>query len=232
MAPWGPGDVIKAMILVVVLLFVLGAAAFVVLAVVGSGRTPLLVPILLIVQDVCLLVGVWAFGLHKHRVGLGSLGLRPFAAGSGCAYAAFALPMALGFNAFYALVVKYGLGHEIEQPEILPLFGTGLSGFAMALLIVSLVAPFIEEMFFRGFVFAGLARRWGLWAAAIVSGVIFSAAHMSVDTFLPLGVFGVILALLYSATGSIYPGIVMHSLNNTLGLLVAYLEAAGLLTLP
>ncbi|MFG0286468.1 MAG: CPBP family intramembrane glutamic endopeptidase [Phycisphaerales bacterium JB039] len=43
----------------------------------------------------------------------------------------------------------------------------------------AIVAPFAEEIFFRGFAFGELVRtaRWGFWPAAIVTGLIFGAVH-------------------------------------------------------
>jgi membrane protease YdiL (CAAX protease family) len=58
-------------------------------------------------------------------------------------------------------------------------------------------------------------------AAALVSGLIFGALHATtgITAVPPLMVFGVILALLYEKTGSIWPGILLHMLNNSIALL-------------
>ena len=46
-----------------------------------------------------------------------------------------------------------------------------------AVLMIVVLAPVAEELFFRGFLFAGLRTRWSLWPAAITSGLIFGLVH-------------------------------------------------------
>lgn len=181
-----------------------------------------------IVQNVSFAVAIWVFGLRKHRVGVDKLGLRSFSAAAGCSYAAFALLLAFGFNAFYSVVTQT-MDRPIEPTPILDYFGGGLTGFAVALTVASGIVPFVEEAFFRGFLFPSLARRFGLIIGIVISSALFGAAHLSGQTFLPLSFFGVVLALLYSATGSIYPGIMLHSVNNSIALLGAYMMEMGLL---
>jgi hypothetical protein len=140
-----------------------------------------------------------------------------------------ALFVAFGFNFLYSLMVG-GLGHTVEQTPVLPLFGEGLLGLAVALVIASIIVPFAEEILFRGYLFPGLMRRFGFMAGLLLSAILFGAAHGSPDAFVPLSFFGIILGLLYSATGSIYPGILLHSVNNSIALLAAYLLESGFLT--
>jgi uncharacterized protein len=233
--PWTAGDLVKALLLCV--LFGVGAVVVLLLAGLAlrfagiriTQSSPVLVIALIVIQNASFLVGVWAFGPRKYHVGLDRLGLRPYVAGAGCALAAAGLVVAFGFNAFYSLMLG-GLGHTIEETPVLPLFGGGLLGFAVALFLVSIVAPFVEEILFRGFVFPGLVRRFGFLAGLLLSSALFGAAHLSPDTFVPLSFFGIVLGLLYSATGSILPGIVLHSVNNSVALLAAYFVGSGLLS--
>ena len=236
--PWGVGDLAKAVVLSL-LLMTLALVGLLALGA-GLGRVGLSLPvsrvaivvILIVVQNVSFLVGVWAFGLRKHRVGLDCLGLRPYATARGCGYAVLAFLGALLFNVFYNLVVLGGLDRELRPTPVLPLFGGGLLGFALALALAALLVPFAEEVFFRGFLLPGLARRFGFVSGALICALLFGAAHLNPNTFVPLSFFGLVLAALYGATGSILPGIVIHSVNNSLALLVAYLLEAGLLTAP
>lgn len=89
---------------------------------------------------------------------------------------------------------------------------------------VTVVAPICEEFFFRGFIFGTLrswlaGRAWGPWLAAIVTGLLFGAAHAgsaAVKYLLPLAFLGFLLCLLRWKTGSLYPGMALHSINNSL----------------
>lgn len=227
-APWDVADLIRAVVLALAFmalsLTVLFAAGFVTRTLgISLPSSRVLVSLaLILVQNASFLIGLWAFGLRKHRAGLDQVGLRPFVTSAGCSYAGFGLLLSFGFNAFYNLVAA-GLGASFQPTRVLPIFGGGLGGFAIGLVVASLLAPLIEEMFFRGFLLPGLVRRFGFSAGALISAAIFGGAHLNAASFLPLTFFGLVLAILYRGTGSIYPGIMLHSVNNSIALLVSFL---------
>jgi len=82
------------------------------------------------------------------------------------------------------------------------------------LLLAVFVAPFCEEVLFRGFLFAGLLRAMPLPWAVILSAFIFAAAHADGPSFPVLFCIGLLLALLRWYTDSLWPGIFLHMLNN------------------
>lgn len=93
-------------------------------------------------------------------------------------------------------------------------------------LLVTVVAPLAEELFFRGYFFTALRNWKGVWVAAAITGVTFGAVHVFnyVDDFNAVAaiaiagliVFGAALCLLYWRTGSLYPCFAVHALNNSL----------------
>jgi uncharacterized protein len=95
---------------------------------------------------------------------------------------------------------------------------------AATLLVATFVAPFCEETFFRGFLFTGLLRGMSLWPAAIVSALVFGVVHGDVGSFAPIVVLGLMLALIRWRTGSIWPGMTLHALNNGLAAIVLILS--------
>lgn len=133
--------------------------------------------------------------------------------------------MALGFFAYFVFAVLYGtLITQPEQEDIARDLGldTGpLAAVAVALLI-AVVAPISEEIFFRGMLFGGLRRRLPTIAAALISAAVFGALHAptGITAVPPLIFFGFVLALLYERTGSLGPPIVVHAINNALALAV------------
>jgi membrane protease YdiL (CAAX protease family) len=86
------------------------------------------------------------------------------------------------------------------------------------LLVAVLVAPICEEIFFRGFLFPGLARGMAIWGAVVVSALLFGIAHTDVGSFVVLVVIGVVLAVVRWRTNSLWPGVVVHTLNNAIAL--------------
>lgn len=80
------------------------------------------------------------------------------------------------------------------------------------------VAPLVEEIFFRGFLFGGMREQYGWKKAALISSIVFSIAHLDIAAVLPTFALGFTFAYLYQEAKSIWPGIVMHFLVNTAGM--------------
>jgi uncharacterized protein len=79
------------------------------------------------------------------------------------------------------------------------------------------IAPFCEEIFFRGFVFPGLRRAMPVGAAIVVSSLLFAIAHADPASFPVLLIIGLALAFIRWRTASIWPGMFLHMLNNGIG---------------
>jgi membrane protease YdiL (CAAX protease family) len=71
-------------------------------------------------------------------------------------------------------------------------------------------------------VFGGLRTKLPLWAAALGTGLFFGVLHYSTGpSAVPsLVALGIIFAVVYEKTGSIWPPIIMHVVNNAFALTV------------
>lgn len=98
----------------------------------------------------------------------------------------------------------------------------GTLDFLYDFVSVCAIAPFAEELLFRGVIFSGLVQRMPLWGAAVLSGIIFGAAHGDPWGFVPLAVTGTGLALLYYRTRSLWPNILAHAVFNAFALVIVY----------
>lgn len=78
-----------------------------------------------------------------------------------------------------------------------------------------IVAPFAEEIIFRGYLYPAMKRYAGPYVAALASGVIFGAMHVEIWSVIPLSLFGILLAALYERSGSIYTCMLTHCIFNT-----------------
>lgn len=157
---------------------------------------------------------------------LAGFGFRP--AGVRRAVAAFVLAV-LGY---YVVTAVYAALVHLHGRDKLPSeLGVSHSTAALvgAAVFVCAVAPICEELFFRGFVFGALrhlrlrvaGRDFGVWAAAVLTGILFGAVHLSsapIQYLVPLGFLGFVLCLVRWRTGSLYPCIALHSANNALAL--------------
>lgn len=126
---------------------------------------------------------------------------------------------------FYAFLFTYSAVVEPKgEQDVLEVLGADRSAaylLASAVLIV-LVAPVVEEIFFRGFCYRALRNHFGRIWATLAIGLVFGSIHYSgPDTLLllpPLAVLGVAFCLLYELTGSLYPAIALHVVNNAIAL--------------
>jgi membrane protease YdiL (CAAX protease family) len=92
--------------------------------------------------------------------------------------------------------------------------------FVILLLVVSVIAPFAEELYFRGFVYPVFRNRMGVVAGALLSGLFFGLAHWDPWRAVPLALAGVVLALIYEKSKSIYTCWAAHGLwNGAMGLI-------------
>jgi membrane protease YdiL (CAAX protease family) len=94
---------------------------------------------------------------------------------------------------------------------------SGALGLIAVVALTCVVAPICEEFFFRGFFFPALANWRGPWTAALVTGFVFGAIHLGsapVGDLVPLAFFGFTLCLLRWRSGSLYPCVALHALNN------------------
>jgi membrane protease YdiL (CAAX protease family) len=95
----------------------------------------------------------------------------------------------------------------------------GVTGSALALagtlLLGAVLVPIGEELLFRGVVTTALGR-YGAWVAVLFSALVFALAH-GISIVLPAAfVLGVVNALLLRRSGSVWPGVVAHAVNNAL----------------
>ncbi|HET6315933.1 MAG TPA: CPBP family intramembrane glutamic endopeptidase, partial [Chloroflexota bacterium] len=176
-------------------------------------------------------VVVYARLIWPHAVTWQDLGLRPLPLGR-----LITVGMTVGLLGFILTVLvelalsQFGLRpNQSEQFRFVR--SGGPIGLAVVLLLGSVTAPFAEELFFRGVLFGLLRRRQPVWVAYAVSSGLFAAAHLvparmnaSQMAGLAVGIFvlGMLLAWTYQHTGSLFPSMVAHGLNNATSLVLLY----------
>lgn len=91
---------------------------------------------------------------------------------------------------------------------------TNLQMSWLGLLGLVVLGPVMEEVFYRGIVTRLLLRRYRPWAAIATSGLIFAIIHLNPAQFIPAFTSGMFYAWLYYRMRSLWPGIILHVLNN------------------
>ena len=123
--------------------------------------------------------------------------------------------------AFIVLSAIWSVAVHPKEEKLLETLGSN-EGTALLLLSAGLtcvVAPICEEFLFRGYIFTALRNWRGTLPAALITGLVFGGVHYgSAPTLdlVPLAALGFGLCLLYRYSGSLYPCMIAHSLNNSI----------------
>jgi len=147
----------------------------------------------------------------------------------------------LGFGKFNINVVGIGCGLLIGgyaiillHNAILTMLGVNTQGEKIFqsinqlkvpvwfILAGAVIAPLVEEIFFRGFLFQGFRQQYGWLPAVLLSSAIFGAAHLDPVSFIPTFILGCILAYMYHRSNSLWPGILFHAAINSVSLCAVY----------
>lgn len=214
--PWDLRDILTASLVLVVGMLILIIALIPISRYGGLTSAPL-VCIGLAMTSVMLLAVSWFFGPRKHHVSITSWGIRQPLVSS---MSAFTLPVVilvviLTFNALYGWVTSE-LGWDILEPSNAFLDADyGPYSLTIIGILVILIGPFAEEVFFRGFFLPGIAQSWGPKAGIITSALLFSLAHGEIALMIPISVAGLLLGWLYVRTDSLVMSFIVHSLQNT-----------------
>ena len=102
---------------------------------------------------------------------------------------------------------------------------TTVDGLISGILIIGVITGISEELLFRGTLQNILTRdsgigKWGIWIAAFI----FSAVHLQFYGFFPRLLLGAFFGYLFYSTGSIYPAIFAHALNNSIVVIGEWLK--------
>ncbi len=162
-----------------------------------------------------------SFSFRKYGGGWERLGFRrPTWSTAGWSLAAVVAALALA--AMYGGVIEaFDIGAlksecDDQIPETI-LNNTGL--MAVTGVIVIGMAPICEETLFRGLVFTGMAKAWGVVGAIGISAAVFASAHIGPawhKTFVPIFIIAAVFAAAYYKSGNLLTTIAAHLLFNTI----------------
>lgn len=145
---------------------------------------------------------------------------------------ALAVPAWIGAQLVGAVVLRLleliGLRPETGIAEV------ALSRADPVALVVALVlvAPVVEELFFRGVAFNAWLREYGRKRALYGSAILFGLIHGSIFLVVPIVALGIMLGLLYQATRSLPAAIALHAGFNGITVTLALLVRFGVVDIP
>ncbi len=84
----------------------------------------------------------------------------------------------------------------------------------LALFVLGIVPAICEELIFRGVIFGGLRKSFGMWTSVVLCGLLFALMHQSVTQLIYPFILGCVLAVVMERTGNILYPILIHMFNN------------------
>ena len=223
--PWGIPAVLLALLLPVALW-----GSSLVVAIVGGTPDELSAGeivtglVFTIVLDFVLIGLAAGLSLWRYRLSWGDLGLRPFDRSFWWLPLAAAASAHIGIIVYSVVLTVLGAEAAVPEQEDLDQLFESRAVLPLAGVATVLMAPLAEEIFFRGFIFPGLLRRFGVGGAMVASGLLFGAFHITgpetVGLVLPFGAIGMLFAWVYYRTGSLWPSIATHLLFNSVSFAV------------
>lgn len=181
-------------------------------------------------QGVAMLGSVWLFGLRRRKISWEEIGFRSIS--WPWVLASLGLFMLLRVLVTVIGAVLHAFGITSNQAAALApssvTWLTALAGIALAGMFV----PIAEEVFFRGVLYRWLRDKWGVAIGAIVSSLIFALAHGEPATIIGVFPLGIVLALVFEKSKSLWPPIIIHAANNTFAIGLLYVLLAAGVPIP
>lgn len=164
------------------------------------------------------------------RLALQSLGFHSFRVGRTLLWVFLLMLVIFGVNTLYSYLISV-LHLNLQTNDQLILHQSKVAPLTTYATLFSavIIAPFCEEVFFRGFVFPGLRRGMAVGWAIVLSSLLFAVAHADPGSFAVLFVIGLALAILRWRSHSIWPTILLHTLNNGIAALAIILTMQGII---
>lgn len=130
------------------------------------------------------------------------------------------------FSAILILIATHLFpAFDVDQAQ-----GVGFDGlnqryeYILAFLTLVIVAPVAEEILFRGYLYGKLRRHVPIWAAIIVTSILFGAIHgtwnVAIDTF----ALSVVLCTLREITGNIWASMLLHMAKNGIAFYLLFIN--------
>jgi uncharacterized protein len=172
------------------------------------------------IQVILMLGVVWYFALFRRKSGLRDLGLRYYSIFKTIWYSFISLIAIFLVSFLYVFFMNSTFGIEAPSSKIEVLVRNGSLSSNILLIVVTVIAPLSEEVFFRGFLYSAFKKSWGVNVALFLSSFLFAAVHLEIYSFIPIMIIGWLLAYLFEKTKSLMPAIFLHGAYNLVLILI------------
>lgn len=136
---------------------------------------------------------------------------------SGIAAYVFILPILIAVLILSTMLLN-AIGYKFPAQPVFDIFLEEKRSNVILFLtvFVSILGPIIEEIFFRGFLYSAVRKRFGVLSGVLLSAALFSMLHANMAGFAPIMILGILMAFLYETTGSLVAPMVVHIIHNSI----------------
>lgn len=176
-----------------------------------------------LIMAVLLTTSIYFIALRPQKLSWREIGIKPFAAKDWKIIVLYSVFVIVGSAVIMVLTSFVGNTVENSKTEAVQQNITFLT-VLIAFISAAVISPLYEEFFYRGFIYRWLRTRIGLKGALLISSFIFMIVHIPTYNVMPVNFFsGVLFALAYERTGSIWPSVLIHGLTNGVYVLLTVL---------
>ncbi len=171
--------------------------------------------------QVLLMIGVvWFFAIFWRKASLKDLGFRYYSILKTLWYTFLSLIGIFALSFLYVFAMNSFFGIEAPSSKVEQLVRSGNISSNILLVVVTVIAPLSEELFFRGYLYSACKKTWGVSAGLFLSSFFFAIAHLEIYSFIPIFIIGWILAYIFEKTKSLFPVIFLHAVYNLILILI------------
>jgi membrane protease YdiL (CAAX protease family) len=164
----------------------------------------------------------FAFSIVRYRAPLSALGFVKTTGIKPYLYAVAMWLIGLSVLMFWVqLLIWLGVDSLVPPDTAQKALDESGDSLVITIVLVGILGPIAEEIFFRGYVLPGLAKKFGIGRSLLLSSLLFGLFHIDPGAIVPTFALGLALGWVYLKTGSIWPAIFAHGLHNTVAVLVA-----------
>lgn len=179
-------------------------------------------------EAIGLIGAVWWMGLHRRRLTWQDIGFKRVES------IWLIIAPALTFGAAIiggvaAVIVQLLLGTPGENTQAQALAPAGFSwvGLIGMTLLGGVIVPIAEEIYFRGVLHRWARDKWGVLIGSLISSSLFGLIHGIPPIIAFAFIMGLVIAYAYEKSQSLWPGVIVHIINNSFKIVLLYLLVAN-----
>lgn len=191
-----------------------------------SSHPSVITTMAFLIQNLIFLGPIFYFILKKYKLKPNALGFNNIGFLNTLKWIAKGFGLVIVFNIFfYNVILKFVEnvpGFSVQESHI-PLFGEAVPDIILAIFVLVIIAPIVEEILFRGFILQTFLAKFGPKTASAISALIFTFVHFEFQSMGKIFLLGLVLNWVFMRSKSIWPCIGFHVINNAVALLEEFL---------